>query len=129
MAKKRKISIIGLARSGIAAAELALSDGFEVFLSDSAENPQTVDACRKLSAKGASYELGGHTEKVLDADIIVVSPGVPLNIPIIEKARRAGIPVISEIEFAYRHSQGKIIAVTGSNGKSTTATLISRIFS
>ncbi|MCD6532433.1 UDP-N-acetylmuramoyl-L-alanine--D-glutamate ligase [bacterium] len=129
MAGKRKISIIGLARSGIAAAELALSDGFEVFLSDSAENPQMVEACRKLSAEGASYELGGHTDRVLDADIIVVSPGVPLDIPIIEKARRAGIPVISEIEFAYRHSQGKIIAVTGSNGKSTTATLIARIFS
>ena len=71
------------------------------------------------------WELGGHTESFFaDADLIVVSPGVPLNIPAVEKARAKGIPVVSEVELAFRFLRRPLIAITGTNGKTTTTTLI-----
>jgi len=81
----------------------------------------------RLLQKGMQIELGVHSEKILDSDIVVISPGVPRKLDIIQRAMLQRIPVVSEIEFAARHEQGCIIAVTGSNGKSTTATLIARI--
>ncbi|RKZ34933.1 UDP-N-acetylmuramoyl-L-alanine--D-glutamate ligase [bacterium] len=123
----RKVSIIGLARSGEAVAYLALSDGFDVFVSDVDDTPQLRQRAQKLREANIRCELGGHSERILDADIIVVSPGVPLDIQILQSAGQKNIPIISEVEFAYRHEQGKVIGVTGSNGKSTTATLIARI--
>ncbi len=129
MTEIKKISVVGLAKSGVAAAQLALSKGMAVFVSDSADNPDLREKLAELRALGADGELGGHSDAVLNADLIVVSPGVRLDIPILLSARQRGIPVVSEIEFAYRFARGRIIAVTGSNGKSTTATLIARIFS
>lgn len=126
--KDRKIGIIGMARSGIAAAVLADRFGGKPFVSDmnSAEKLQTETA--RLDLIGIPYEVGGHTEKLLTADYLVVSPGVPLTIDIIKKAQSQGIPVFSEIEFASWCCKGKIIAVTGSNGKTTTTTLLGEIF-
>ncbi|RKZ24826.1 UDP-N-acetylmuramoyl-L-alanine--D-glutamate ligase [bacterium] len=124
----RRISIIGLGRSGEAAALLAKNDGFSVLVSDSSNGDDVRRRAEDLSRQGIFVELGEHSKKILDAEIIVVSPGVPLDIEILKEAEKSKIPVISEIEFAYRHEQGKVIAITGSNGKSTTATLVARIF-
>ncbi len=123
----KKISILGLARSGIAAAKLAKKAGFEVFVSDAAVNEELIEKAKALNELGIDVEVGGHTPRVLQSDLIVVSPGVPLGIDVIKAAREMGIPVISEIEFAFRFEKGRVVAVTGSNGKSTTATLIARI--
>ena len=123
----KKISILGLARSGIAAAKLAKKAGFEVFVSDAAVNEELIEKAKILNELGIDVEVGGHTPRVLHSDLIVVSPGVPLGINVIKAAREMGIPVISEIEFAFRFENGRVVAVTGSNGKSTTATLIARI--
>jgi len=123
----KKISILGLARSGIAAAKLAKKAGFEVFVSDAAVNEELIEKAKALNKLGIDVEVGGHTPRVLQSDLLVVSPGVPLGIDVIKAAREMGIPVISEIEFAFRFEKGRVVAVTGSNGKSTTATLIARI--
>ena len=123
----KKISILGLARSGIAAAKLAKKAGFEVFVSDAAVNEELIEKAKALNELGIDVEVGGHTPRVLQSDLLVVSPGVPLSIDVIKAAREMGIPVISEIEFAFRFEKGRVVAVTGSNGKSTTATLIARI--
>ena len=123
----KKISILGLARSGIAAAKLAKKAGFEVFVSDAAVNEELIEKAKALNELGIDVEVGGHTPRVLQSDLLVVSPGVPLGIDVIKAAREMGIPVISEIEFAFRFEKGRVVAVTGSNGKSTTATLIARI--
>jgi len=123
----KKISILGLARSGIAAAKLAKKAGFKVFVSDAAVNEELIEKAKALNELGIDVEVGGHTPRVLQSDLLVVSPGVPLSIDVIKAAREMGIPVISEIEFAFRFEKGSVVAVTGSNGKSTTATLIARI--
>jgi len=123
----KKISILGLARSGIAAAKLAKKAGFEVFVSDATVNEELIEKAKALNELGIDVEVGGHTPRVLQSDLLVVSPGVPLGIDVIKAAREMGIPVISEIEFAFRFEKGRVVAVTGSNGKSTTATLIARI--
>ena len=126
---RKKVTIIGLARSGKSAGKLALSDGFDVMISDAADTDKLRTRAEEFIDTDAVIELGQHSEKIYESDMIIVSPGVPLNIPILNEAKRRGIPVISEIEFAFRHEQGKVIALTGSNGKSTTATLIAKIFS
>ncbi len=123
-----RISIIGLGKSGEAAAVLAASDGFSVFVSDAADNLDIRKCAERLSQRGIFVETGENSERILDSDIIVVSPGVPLSLEILKRAKNAEIPIISEIEFAYRHEQGKVIAITGSNGKSTTATLTAKLF-
>ena len=125
----RKIGIIGMARSGVAAAVLAESFGGKPFVSDinSAEKLHTEIA--RLESAGIPYEVGGHTDALLTVDYIVLSPGVPLTIPILQEVRRKGIPIFSEIEFASWCCKGKIIAITGSNGKTTTTTLLGEIFS
>jgi UDP-N-acetylmuramoylalanine--D-glutamate ligase len=122
-----KVAILGLARSGIAAADLVKRLGGEVFLSELKPALQVPNAA-ELSSK-YECEFGGHTDRVLSARMIVVSPGIPLNVPILEKARAKGIEVISEIELGYRlmHPSAKVIAVTGSNGKSTVVSLIHHI--
>lgn len=119
----KKLGIIGLARSGDAAARLALEKGFEVFVSEIKDTPEIRRTADELSKLGAKIEIGGHSDKLLEMDTVVVSPGVPLDIPIIQRIRENRIKLISEIEFAFRYCKGKIIAITGSNGKSTTATL------
>lgn len=122
--KFKKIGIIGIARSGLAAAKKLASLQIEVFLSDS--NPIEKFSEINFNDFNVECEFGQHSEKLLEMDLLVISPGVPLNIPIICKAKEKNIPLWSEIELAYHltHPDTKIIAVTGSNGKSTTVSLI-----
>ena len=118
--------VLGAAESGVGAAVLALKKGFEVFVSDAGKiKPRYVEM---LDRYGVAWEDGGHTEaKVLAADEVVKSPGIPEDAPMVVKAREAGIPIISEIEFAGRYTDAKMICITGSNGKTTTTSLIYHI--
>lgn len=121
----QRVTVVGAARSGVAAAELLVRRGATVTLSDKRER---IDDEDRLRAAGVTLELGGHHEATFtSADLIVVSPGVPGNIPEIEAARREGIPVIGELELASRWLRGRIIAITGTKGKSTTTTLTGKM--
>jgi UDP-N-acetylmuramoylalanine--D-glutamate ligase len=126
MTDNKLMVILGGGESGTGSAILARKKGFRVFLSDSGA---LSDAYREtLKAYGIDFEENGHTEEtVLQAAEIVKSPGIPDSVPIVRKARAKGIPVISEIEFAGRYTDAKVICVTGSNGKTTTASLICHI--
>jgi UDP-N-acetylmuramoylalanine--D-glutamate ligase len=116
--------VVGMARSGVAAARLLHSRGESVFVTDGGK-PQ---ASAELDALGIPWEAGQHTiSRFLSADEIVVSPGVPLNIPPLEAARQKGVPIVSELELASRYLQGDVIGITGSNGKTTTTTLVGEI--
>jgi UDP-N-acetylmuramoylalanine--D-glutamate ligase len=119
----KKIVILGAGESGVGAALLAQQKGFDVFVSDKNEIKENF----KLELENAKipYESGQHTEGViLAADEIIKSPGIPDKAPLIKAAKSKGIPIIGEIEFAYRYIDGaKIIAITGSNGKTTTTSL------
>src|SRR6185369_9039819 len=118
------VLIVGMARSGVAAAKLLQSRGKSVFATDSGKAALRSE----LDNIGIPYETGGHTtERFLEAEEIVMSPGVPLDIPPLEAARRKGIPIVSEIEVAFRYIQGEVVAITGSNGKTTTTTLIGEV--
>ena len=124
--KGKKISIIGAAKSGLAAAKTLYESGASIFISDiqSEEKLKNTLSKEDLLDKVA-YEAYGNTEKVLDSDFIVLSPGVRPDIPVLVKATEKNIPIYSEIEIAYRLSKGKRLVVTGSNGKTTTTTLLS----
>jgi UDP-N-acetylmuramoylalanine--D-glutamate ligase len=126
--KDRKIGIIGMARSGMAAAHLALDWGGKPFVSDSAPAHKLTSETERLKRDGIPFETDRHSERLLTCDYLVVSPGVPPDIEILKKAREKGIPIFSELEFASWACRGKVVAVTGSNGKTTTTTLIGEIF-
>ena len=119
--------ILGAAESGVGAAVLAQKKGFDVFVSDMGKiKPHYVDM---LDRYGIAWEDGGHTEElVLNADEVIKSPGIPEDAPMVLKVKAAGIPIISEIEFAGRYTHAKMICSTGSNGKTTTTSLIYHIF-
>jgi len=119
--------ILGGAESGVGAAVLAKVKGFDVFLSDNGEiKPEYKETLDKW---GINYEEGGHTEeKILSADEIIKSPGIPSSVPIIKKLEALHTPIISEIEFASRYDNSKKICITGSNGKTTTTSLIYYLF-
>ncbi len=122
----KNIAILGGGESGHGAAILAAQVGLDVFLSDAGLLKSEVKA--DLEERGISYEEGKHSEdKILGADIVVKSPGIPDDVPLVVKIRENDIEVISEIEFAFRKCKSKVIAVTGSNGKTTTASLIYHI--
>jgi UDP-N-acetylmuramoylalanine--D-glutamate ligase len=121
----KRVTVVGAARSGVAAAELLLRRGAAVTLTDVRDHLEDED---RLRAAGVELELGGHTASTLTgADLIVTSPGVPYRQPLIEAARRAGVPVMGELELASRWLRGKVIAITGTKGKSTTTTLTGRM--
>jgi UDP-N-acetylmuramoylalanine--D-glutamate ligase len=121
---KKRIVILGAGESGIGAALLAKQKGYEVFVSDG--SPVKEVYRNELLQAGIDFEKGGHSEeKVLSADEIVKSPGIPEKNEMVKKIRLKGIPVISEIEFAFRYKgAATIIGITGSNGKTTTTALI-----
>ncbi len=123
----RKIGIIGMARSGVAAAVLAKAFNGKPFVSDSAPAGKLTDPIATLTAQNIPYEVGGHTDELLASDYLIVSPGVPPTIPMLKKAVEKGVPIFSEIEFASWVCKGKIIALTGSNGKTTTTTLVGEL--
>jgi UDP-N-acetylmuramoylalanine--D-glutamate ligase len=123
----RKIGIIGLARSGMAAARLIRRLGGKPFVSDVKPEPKLSAELAILRAENIEFETGGHTERLLESDFIIISPGVPSTAPILEKIKEAGIPIFSEVELASWFCRGRIIAITGSNGKTTTTSLIGAI--
>ena len=123
----KRIVILGAAESGVGAAALAKVKGFEVFVSDMGKIKENYKQI--LQQYDVPWEEGTHTEQlILNADEIVKSPGIPDNAPVVCKAKEAGIPIISEIEFAGRYTNAKMICITGSNGKTTTTSLIYHIF-
>ena len=127
----RRVTVVGGARSGLAAARLLARHGAEVFLTDAGAGS---DAARAELASmgpdgaGVAFEFGGHTARALDADLVVLSPGVPTSAPLVQSALRQSVPVWSEIELASAVCPGPIVAVTGSNGKTTTVTLLDHVF-
>jgi len=121
----KRVVVAGGGRSGIAAAELLVSRGATVTLSDTAKS---LAEAGRLRDRGVVVELGPHrAEAFTRADLVVLSPGVPPTQDVVEQARRAGVPVIGEVELASRFLQGKVIAITGTKGKSTTTTLTARM--
>lgn len=123
--ERARVVVVGAARSGVAAAELVARRGGLVVLTDVRE---TIAEAERLRSLGITLELGGHgAETLADAELIVLSPGVSPRLPVIDRARQRGIPVISEVELAARWLRGRIVAVTGTKGKSTTTVLTGRI--
>lgn len=123
----RRVTVIGAARSGLAAALLLHRRGARVFVTDAAPRERSAAAAAALEAAGIRHEFGGHSPAALEADLVVLSPGVPSTAPPVAAARSRGIPVVSEIELASRFSPGPMIAITGTNGKTTTTTLTARM--
>ncbi len=123
----KRIVILGAGESGAGAAVLAKKEGFDVFVSDMSK---IADKYKKmLDDRHIEWEEGQHTEeKILNADEIIKSPGIPETAPMVKKAVEKQIPIISEIEFAGRYTQSNMICITGSNGKTTTTSLIYHIF-
>lgn len=123
----KKIVILGAAESGAGAAVLAKKEGFNVFVSDMGTIKERYK--KMLDDRNIAWEEGKHTQElILDADEIIKSPGIPDDAPMIVKAMERNIPIISEIEFAGRYTDSKMICITGSNGKTTTTSLIYHIF-
>ena len=122
MDRMEKLIILGGGESGAGAAVLGKGKGFDVFLSDAGPiKPEYRDL---LARHGVDFEEGGHSaQRILQADLVVKSPGIPSTAPLVEKLAGKGVPVISEIEFAGRYTDAKMVCITGSNGKTTTTLL------
>ena len=126
--KNKNISVIGAVRSGVGAAKLIKKLGGNPFVSDSGKNKNLIISGETLKENKINFEIGEHTDKVYDCDLMVVSPGVPSNAQILVDAKEKNIEIISEIELAYNFCKAKIIAITGTNGKTTTTSLCGHIF-
>jgi UDP-N-acetylmuramoylalanine--D-glutamate ligase len=123
-----RIGVLGLARSGRAAAELALARGIGVYAADAADSAELREGAGALGRLGAEVDLGSfNIEKLLGVDAIVVSPGIPPQAPPFNDPRMASVKRISEVEFASRFLTSRIIAITGTNGKSTTTALVGHL--
>lgn len=128
MTDARTIGIVGFGRSGRAAARLALMRGERVFVSEARDDDELRGAAAALRARGGEVELGGNSpERLAACDLLVVSPGVPPTAPILQDARVRRVPRISELEFAWRATSSPVIAITGTNGKSTTTALTAHL--
>jgi len=126
--KGRKAVVLGLGKSGLAAARLLARKGFRVFVSDLRPRRDLRAAAAKLPA-GVKWEAGGHSDKLLGFDFAVKSPGIAHHAPILAKLREAGLPVFSEVEVALAFAPAvRVVAVTGTNGKTTTATMTAAAF-
>ena len=124
---KKRAVILGAAESGVGAAILARKQGFDVFVSDLGTIKDKYKS--ELTERQFEFEEGRHSEdQILNADVVIKSPGIPDKAPMIMKLKEKGIPVISEIEFAGRYTSAKKICITGSNGKTTTTLLIYHMF-
>ena len=124
--EQKKVVVLGGGESGVGSAILAQKQGFDVFLSDSSRlSDRYADM---LTREGICFEEGGHTmERIMEADIVIKSPGIPDKVAVIKALRAAEKEIISEIEFAGRYTSARTICITGSNGKTTTTTLTHRI--
>jgi UDP-N-acetylmuramoylalanine--D-glutamate ligase len=125
----KRVLVVGLARTGIATALFCASRGAKVTATEERAEKDIAETVAKLRAAGVTLELGGHhAETFLAQDLVIPSPGVPADMPHLVAARAAQVPVWSEIELASRFLKGRLIAITGSNGKTTTTSLIGHIF-
>lgn len=125
----KRVLVAGMARSGVAAAKLAVASGAQVTVTDRKSAEALGDALRELDALPIRRMLGVDTEEALgDAQVLVLSPGIPSDTPFVVHAREKGMEVVGELEFAARVNQNLLLAVTGTNGKTTTVTLLGRIF-
>ena len=123
--KDKEVLVVGLARTGLAVAEFLASKGAGVTITDSSPAAELEPAVDAAKAMGCSLELGGHPVEVFEsADLIVVSPGVPLDLPQLVAARRMGVPIIGELELASRYVRLPVVAISGTNGKTTTTALV-----
>lgn len=123
----RKISILGGGVSGVSLAMLALRLGASPFLSDAAKIPETF--ADRLRAAGIAFEEGGHTGIIMGADLVVISSGFPPTAKILKEVEKNGIPIAGELDFALPHIDAKVIGITGSNGKTTTTSLLGYLLS
>jgi UDP-N-acetylmuramoylalanine--D-glutamate ligase len=124
----KRVLVVGLARTGLVTALFSAGYGATVTATDERAEADLAETAAKLRATGVKLELGGFMpQSFLEQDLIVVSPGVPARIEPLEKARAKGIAVWSEVELAWRFLRGKLIAITGSNGKTTTTSLVGHI--
>jgi UDP-N-acetylmuramoylalanine--D-glutamate ligase len=124
----KKVLVVGLARTGIATALFCAERGAHVTATESRPESEIAETAEKLRAAGVILELGGHrAETFAEQDLIVPSPGVPTMMPALAAARAIGIPIWSEIELAWRFLRGRLICITGSNGKTTTTSLVGHI--
>ena len=124
----KRMLVVGLARTGLITSLFSAGYGAVVTATDEKPESELRETAERLRAAGVTLALGSHdAADFLHQDLIVLSPGVPANLPQLEKARASGVPVWSEIELAWRFLRGKLVAVTGSNGKTTTTALIAHI--
>jgi UDP-N-acetylmuramoylalanine--D-glutamate ligase len=124
----KRVLVVGLARTGVATALFCAARGARVTATDTRGESEIGDAIAKLHEAGVALELGGHREKsFLEQDLIIPSPGVPADDAHLKAARAKGVTIWSEIELAYRFMKGRLIGITGSNGKTTTTSLIEHI--
>ena len=122
------VGILGMARSGRAAAQLALKQGHRVYVSDSGDTASLRETARSLEQIGAEVELGGHSiERLAQCNLIVISPGIPPSAAVLRHPEVRRVKRVSELEFAFWFLDAPVIAVTGTNGKSTTTALISHL--
>ncbi|MEQ9583072.1 MAG: Mur ligase family protein, partial [Arenibacter sp.] len=122
----RRLVVLGGGESGVGTAILGKKEGFEVFVSDKGIIKEEYR--KVLEHFEIDWEEQQHTEeKILNADLVMKSPGIPDKVPLVVKLKEAGIPIISEIEFASRYTKATIIGITGSNGKTTTTMLTNHI--
>lgn len=125
---QKKIMIVGAGQTGLALCRYFCNRNARVTLSDS-RSTEKISGLDELTSLGVTLDLGGHnTAQFLASDLIVISPGVPLSLPPLQAAAAAAIPILGEIEIAYRELDAPLIAITGTNGKSTTTTLIGEIY-
>ncbi len=126
--QKKKLAVVGLGKSGLAAVKFLSRQGASVRVTDSSSTSQVRDCAAELKRSGFAVEVGGHTEEFLaGSELVVTSPGVPRDTLPFVWARKNNIPVVSEIEIASLFCEGRILAVTGSNGKTTSSHLLHRI--
>jgi len=124
----KRVLVVGLARTGVATALFCAARGARVTATDSRNQTEIGEAISKLQEAGVMLELGGHQEKTfLEPDLIIPSPGVPADAPHLRTARSKGVTIWSEIELAYRFMKGRLVGITGSNGKTTTTSLVEHI--
>ena len=126
--KNKKVMVAGLARTGLAVARFLKNKGAQVTATDLKKKGELGSYAEEALAMGISLKLGAHKiEGFTGSDLVVVSPGVPHSLPALEAARKAGIPVIGEIELAFRYIKEPIVAITGTNGKTTTTSLVGKM--
>ncbi len=127
--KIEKALVVGMARSGVAAVKLLRARGAKAVVSDAKPRAEFGDALNEIDAAGVEFRLGEDPVSLLEGcDAVILSPGVPVTAPVVQSAREMGIEVMGELEYAYREACGTLLAITGTNGKTTTTTLLGEIF-